>query len=85
MAEGVLPFVRGLDLTRNDFKVAISSGFNSSTENFGVEECLFLSWTEAGFPETSGRHAKFAMVEVEQDWLGVSAGRAFSPHETGKE
>jgi len=39
----VLPFVRGLDLTRNDFKVAISSGFNSSIENFDVEECLFLS------------------------------------------
>ena len=29
MAEGVLPFVRGLDLTRNDFKVTGRSFFPS--------------------------------------------------------
>ena len=29
MAEGVLPFVRGLDLTRNDFKVTGRSFFSS--------------------------------------------------------
>lgn len=36
MAEGVLPFVRGLDLTRNDFKVAFSFCFNFSIENFNL-------------------------------------------------
>ena len=35
-AEGVLPFVRGLDLTRNDFKVAFSFCFNFSMENFNL-------------------------------------------------
>ena len=36
MAEGVLPFVRGLDLTRNDFKVAFACCFNFSMENFNL-------------------------------------------------
>ena len=36
MAEGVLPFVRGLDLTRNDFKVAFTCCFNFFMEIFNL-------------------------------------------------
>lgn len=70
----MLPFVRGLDLTRNDFKVAISSSFISSIERSSLYASIFISCVEAGFPETGGRHAKFAMVEVEQDWVGGFTG-----------
>ena len=85
MAEGVLPFVRGLDLTRNDFKVAISNCFNFSVEGFNPWASVFISFVEAGFSETSGRYAKFEMVEVEQDRFGGSTGWTIPPHETGKE
>ena len=84
MAEGVLPFVRGLDLTKNDFKVWTSTYFILFINLLNPYSTVSVPFVEAGFSQAGSRHAKFTVVEIEPNWIGMSSRRVISPNEAGK-
>lgn len=43
-----------------------------------------VALVEAGFSQAGGRHAKFTVVEVEPNWIGMSSRRVISPDEAGE-
>ena len=84
MAEGVLPFVRGLDLTKNDFKVWTFTYFILFISLLNPYTTVSVPLVEAGFSQAGSRHAKFTVVEIEPNWIGMSSRRVISPNEAGK-
>lgn len=73
MAEGVLPFVRGLDLTQNNFKVSLYFyALLQEDDHFAIDvtKLFFLGQPGIMLPKESRRHAKPSMAQIEQHRTG---------------